>query len=76
MRVTAHPIARALCIAIGCALVSTSANISGREPIRDRTRLRMQLGRAVDLIVPGALGDQARPTAIRDSSTGETIRAD
>jgi len=76
MRVTAHPSARALCIAAGCALVSTSANLSGRQPIRHPLRLRRQLGRAVDMIVPGALGDLASPTVIRDAGTGRTIRAD
>lgn len=76
MRVTAHPVARALCEAVGSAIVSTSANVSGHSPIREKTRLRNQLGRAVDMIVPGAPGDRARPTAIRDAGTGATIRAD
>lgn len=76
VRVTAHPVGRALCEAAGCALVSTSANLSGHAPIRNKTRLRRQLGRAVDMIVPGDLGDRAKPTAIRDGSTGAMIRAD
>ena len=76
VRVTAHPVAKSLCMAAGCALVSTSANRSGHTPIRDKTRLRCQLGRAVDMIVPGSLGDRAKPTAIRDGSTGAVIRAD
>ncbi len=76
IRVTAHPVANALCAAAGCALVSTSANLSGREPIRSKTRLRHQLGGAVDMIVPGKLGDRSKPTAIRDGSTGAVIRAD
>ena len=76
IRVTAHPIARALCLAAGGALVSTSANVSGHEPITDRFRLRRQLGRDIDMIVPGALGKHAKPTAIRDGGTGAVIRAD
>jgi len=76
IRVTAHPVARALCAAAGCALVSTSANISGREPITAKTKLRSRLGRALDMIVPGDLGGQRRPTQIRDGSTGRVIRAD
>ena len=76
MRVTAHPVARSLCETAGSALVSTSANLSGHEPIRSKTRLRRQLGRHVDMIVPGEPGGRAKPTAIRDGSTGALIRAD
>lgn len=76
MRVTAHPVARSLCEAAGSALVSTSANLSGREPIRSGIRLRRQLGRTVDMIVPGELGNRDKPTEIRDGSTGAVIRAD
>ncbi|MBT8442980.1 MAG: threonylcarbamoyl-AMP synthase [Gammaproteobacteria bacterium] len=76
IRMTAHPVARALCITTGCAIVSTSANLSGHEPIRHKARLRRQIGRAVDMIVPGDLGDRTKPTAIRDGSTGAVIRAD
>lgn len=76
IRMTAHPVARALCLAAGSALVSTSANLSGRQPITRKTTLRSQLGRRVDMIVPGDLGQRAKPTAIRDAGTGALIRAD
>jgi L-threonylcarbamoyladenylate synthase len=76
IRVTAHPVARALCVAAGSALVSTSANVSGRNPITHRLKLRRQLGRALDMIVPGELGERRKPTEIRDGSTGAVIRAD
>jgi len=76
IRMTAHPVARALCVAAGCALVSTSANLSGRRPITRALTLRRQLGSALDMIVPGQLGERAKPTAIREGSTGRIIRAD
>jgi L-threonylcarbamoyladenylate synthase len=76
IRMTAHAVARALCLAAGSALISTSANVSGRAPITRALTLRRQLGGALDMIVPGALGERARPTAIRDGSTGAVIRAD
>jgi L-threonylcarbamoyladenylate synthase len=76
IRMTAHPVARGLCIRTGSAIVSTSANLAGHAPIRSKTRLRRQIGGAVDMIVPGDLGNRARPTAIRDGSTGAVIRAD
>ena len=75
VRVTDHPLASALCRRAGHALVSTSANLSGREPIRSVLRVRRQLGGLVDYVLPGALGDLERPTAIRDGRTGEILRA-
>ena len=74
VRVTDHPLAGALCRRAGHALVSTSANLSGREPIRSVLRVRRQLGGLVDYVLPGALGDLERPTAIRDGRTGAILR--
>jgi L-threonylcarbamoyladenylate synthase len=73
VRVTAHPVLRALCERFG-PLVSTSANRSGREPARTITEVRLQLGDAIDAIVPGALGGLAKPTTIRDVQTGHILR--
>jgi L-threonylcarbamoyladenylate synthase len=75
VRVTAHPIAAALCRAWGGALVSTSANLAGRPPARTALQVRMRLGGAVDLIVPGACGPRARPSTIRDGHSGAVVRA-
>lgn len=73
VRVTAHPVLRALCRRLG-PLVSTSANRSGRPPARSVTELRLQLGDDVDAIVPGPLGGLAKPTTIRDVQTGHILR--
>lgn len=75
VRVPAHPLARALCRAWGGALVSTSANLSGRRPARTALAVYRQLGRWVDYIVPGAVGGADKPTEIRDLRTGRVIRA-
>ncbi len=75
VRVTAHPIAAALCRAFGGALVSTSANRSGRPPARSALRTRLLFGADIDLVVSGPLGGQARPTAIIDARDGRVIRA-
>lgn len=75
VRVTAHPIAAELCRAAGSALISTSANISNRPPLRDTITVRKQLGRWLDYIVPGKVGNLARPTEIRDFDSGEIIRS-
>jgi L-threonylcarbamoyladenylate synthase len=75
VRVTAHPVARELCLRAGGALVSTSANLSRRPPHRNLLRLRRELGRAVDYVLAGPLGGAARPTTIRDARSGRTLRA-
>ena len=75
VRVTAHPLARALCSAVGDALVSTSANVSRRPPHRRLLVLRRDLGRRVDYVLAGALGGLAAPTAIKDGRSGRTLRS-
>lgn len=74
VRVTAHPLAAALCRAVGDALVSTSANLSGRPPLRSVLKLRRALGRRVDYVLAGPLGGLARPTPIRDGRSGGIVR--
>ncbi|HEY0975173.1 MAG TPA: L-threonylcarbamoyladenylate synthase [Solimonas sp.] len=74
VRVSAHPVVRALCTRYGGPLVSTSANPSGREPARSATQVRLYFKDRVDAIVPGALGGLAKPTTIRDVTTGHILR--
>ncbi len=74
VRVTAHPVAAALCRAWGGALVSTSANRSGEAPALTALRVRRRFGATLDALVPGALGGLATPTAIRDLISGAVIR--
>jgi L-threonylcarbamoyladenylate synthase len=74
VRVTTHPVARALCEAADSALVSTSANVSGRPPARNAFVLRRHLGSLVDYIVPGQCGPASGPSEIRVFSSGEIVR--
>jgi L-threonylcarbamoyladenylate synthase len=74
VRVTAHALARDLCLAVGEALVSTSANVSRRPPHRQLLKLRRDLGRQVDYVLAGALGGLAQPTVIRDGRSGRVLR--
>jgi len=74
VRVTAHPLAAALCVAAGSALVSTSANISQRPPARTALAVRRAFGSGVDCILAGHCGPRTRPSTIRDGVTGEVIR--
>lgn len=74
VRVTAHPVLRALCRRYGGPLVSTSANPAGREPARSAYEVRRYFRSGVDALLPGALGGLAKPTTIRDAATGHILR--
>ncbi|MEJ2553738.1 MAG: Sua5/YciO/YrdC/YwlC family protein [Gammaproteobacteria bacterium] len=74
VRVTAHPVAAALCRRFGGALVSTSANLSGRPAARRQLQVRRYFGAGLDYIVPGPLGPQQGATEIRDAISGSVIR--
>ncbi|MEX2496168.1 MAG: L-threonylcarbamoyladenylate synthase [Woeseia sp.] len=74
VRITAHPVAAALCAAADSALVSTSANISGRAPARNPFVLRRVFGPLVDYIVPGECGPAGSASEIRDFPSGRILR--
>ena len=74
VRLTAHPVAAALCNAAGDALVSTSANISGHPPTRNRFVLRRNFDDLVDYIVPGDCGPAKGPSEIRELGSGRIVR--
>ncbi|MBI3776109.1 MAG: Sua5/YciO/YrdC/YwlC family protein [Gammaproteobacteria bacterium] len=74
VRVTAHPLAAALCRAFGGALVSTSANRSNEPPARTAQQVRAQLGADLDYLLDGVVGSAANPTEIRDAATGAVLR--
>ena len=74
VRVTNHPVVRALSRRFGGPLVSTSANPAGREPARSSFEVRKYFKRGLDAIGPGALGGLAKPTTIRAVATGHILR--
>ncbi|MGB5354449.1 MAG: L-threonylcarbamoyladenylate synthase [Woeseia sp.] len=74
IRITAHPVAAALCRQAGMPLVSTSANESGRPPARSAYVLRRNFRDLVDCIVPGRCGPARGPSEIRDLASGKTLR--
>ena len=75
VRITAHPVAAALCDAVDSALISTSANESGQAPSRSAHVLRRRFHDLVDYIVPGDRGPAKGPSEIRVFDTGDIIRA-
>ncbi len=74
VRVSEHPVVVGLCQAYGGALVSTSANLSGQPSVSRHEDLDPALLIRVDALVPGHTGGLARPTAIRDALTGQSLR--
>ncbi len=75
VRVTAHPVATALCQAAGQAIVSTSANLSGRRPATSRLQVELCFHGRIQHILGGETGLGSKPTEIRDVRSGQIIRA-
>ena len=75
VRVSSHPLVRALCERVGGPVVSTSANLAGRPAIKSRVQLEKQLGHKLDYILPGSLGGAAKPSQIVDLVSGRVMRA-
>lgn len=73
VRITDHPIIKTLCSLFGKPIVSTSANLSGKAPCRSPEDVLLQFGNPFP-ILNGSLGDQVKPSQIRDSLTGKIIR--
>ena len=79
VRISDHPVVRALCDAVGHPLVSTSANKAGEPPLMMEDQIishfGIHSGAMIDTIVPGDTGSQTTPSEIRDLQTGQVIRS-
>ena len=73
VRVTAHPGAARLCRSLGIALVSTSANKSGKKPAKTAAECRRIFGAQVRVIA-GRIGPRRRPSTLIDLATGTVLR--
>ncbi len=73
VRVTNHPVARALCQALDFPLVSTSCNLAGQPALYDDCAVKVQMGEQFDLILPGECGGQSASQII-DLETGLVLR--
>jgi len=74
VRITAHPVARAICETAGMAIVSTSCNIEKHRPARTALEAQIKCPR-VDVILHGSVDRHARPSVIRDLMTGTILRS-
>jgi L-threonylcarbamoyladenylate synthase len=79
VRLDAHPEALALCRSVDGAIISTSLNRTGREPVRTYRQALQQFGRTV-LVLPGrsAVAALLRPFRISrpGALTGERLLDD
>jgi L-threonylcarbamoyladenylate synthase len=74
LRITAHPVCRALCSAFNGAIVSTSANPRYLDPARSAAQVEQYFDSALCGILAGELGGEASPSEIRDLASGRVIR--
>jgi len=76
VRVPGHDQARSICRAFGGALVSTSANPSGRRAPTTLLKTRAYFGSEVDFYMPGEVLTPGTPSRIFDFTTGRRLRGD
>lgn len=75
VRVSNHSLVKSLCDKFGSMIVSTSANYSDRHPARDKLKVNIHFKDKVAAIVPGELGQLARPTQIFRLDSDKPVRA-
>jgi L-threonylcarbamoyladenylate synthase len=73
VRITRHPLAAGLCQALGTALVSTSANLSGKVSLKTAADCRQSFGGRL-FVVPGLTGFARKPSTIIDAASGKILR--
>lgn len=74
VRVTNHPIARALCEGFGRPIVSTSANIAAQASALTAGQVAATFPEGIAVIVPGELGGLKGSTPIYDVLGGGVVR--
>ncbi|RZQ55872.1 threonylcarbamoyl-AMP synthase [Pseudidiomarina tainanensis] len=74
VRVTAHEPARQLCKALGSAIVSTSANISGQPALTTASEVRETFGDNIAWVMDAPTGGALKPSRIIDPLTNKVIR--
>jgi L-threonylcarbamoyladenylate synthase len=74
IRVTLHPVAKKLCQDFGGSIISTSANLVGKNPAKNLKQVSEQFASVVDFIVSGRVGNLKKPTEIREIKTNKLIR--
>lgn len=74
IRVSTHPLVRALCERFGGPIVSTSANPQGAPPARTGIAARRYFRKHDVIFTPGCVGRHRAPSVIRDLVSGKILR--
>ncbi|WP_240503727.1 MULTISPECIES: Sua5/YciO/YrdC/YwlC family protein [Pseudoalteromonas] len=74
IRISAHPVVNALCQTFAKPLVSTSANITGAEPVISIAQAKATFHDQIACYVMGELGGSANPSQIKHALSGALIR--
>jgi L-threonylcarbamoyladenylate synthase len=74
VRVTNHPTVKHLCKEFGKPLVSTSANLSGKDTVISIEQAKSQFTDQVGYYVDEPLGGNMQPSTIKDAMTGKVFR--
>ena len=76
LRVSAHPVVKALCLLYGGPVVSTSANLQGLPAAKYRWQVQKYFfdNPLLNAITPGNIGNHPRPSVIQDLKTKKVLR--
>ena len=74
IRISNHPLVRELCNEFGKPIISTSANISGKEEIKNQQEFMRTFSSDINYLVDGDLGDYDKASMIIDMETNRKIR--
>lgn len=75
VRITDHPDVVTLCQQANKAIVSTSANLTGKNPATTWQQVEQQLGVSVDFIIKGETSGLLKPSTIINGLTGAVLRS-
>ena len=75
IRLSKDPFIKSICGMLGLPIVSTSANLHGKQPCRSADEVEKIMGPKLDYIVFKKTGPFNNPSTIVDLSSGKTIRS-
>lgn len=75
IRLSSHPMVKALCQTLKQPLVSTSANPSGKRPAKNSLLCHRYFQHELDIIINSDTGSLKQPTEIRDLLSQKIIRS-
>lgn len=74
VRISRHPVVRALCERLDMPIVSTSANPGGGPAAKNSLRVRQYFNKDLDFLLPGSLQHEGGASEIRHLRSGQVIR--